>query len=179
VTFRWALLPALVVAGAASHAAEVVALSGIDVPFFSSKPSTFVRTGNGVFAAALLRFEAGSGNFETGILRAGASVTRQTGAFETRSDGSFWIAPFLYRIPLNAPFFHAAIGADYAFGAGSLKSHPGLQAALQASQDLGDDFGVVIDLRYREGLGTGFVANGQSSGFRMLMASLGFQKRLE
>jgi hypothetical protein len=181
VVFTVALTVALALVGAAgsAEAAEVVALSGIGVPFYSNKSPTFTRTGGGIFLATMLRMESGAGGFETGILRAGLSAMRNEGATETRSDGSYWIVPVLYRLPLHPPFFHLAIGADYAFGDSTFKSHPGLEAALQAQQDLGNDYGVVLDIRFREGLGTAFSASGQTSGIRILTAALGFQKRLE
>ncbi|NDG86225.1 MAG: hypothetical protein EBX52_14445, partial [Proteobacteria bacterium] len=72
---RLALSFAFLAWSADAMAAEITALSGINLPFFSSKPSSFIRTGNGLFAAALVKFEAGSGNFETGILRNGMSAT--------------------------------------------------------------------------------------------------------
>ncbi len=131
-----AILAFLVLIGSASRAdaVELTGIAGYARAGFDSTDSS--GAGFGLSG----RWEAGPAMIETGVLRAQLS----------RSGDSFWMLPFLLRMPVDPPFFTAGLGPDLAWGSSSgVPAHPGLVIAFDACQDVGGNFGVVLDLRQR------------------------------
>jgi len=178
-----------------AHAIEMAGFVGYTGSIYPSKPIEYVRTSGGVGYGFLTRLDLGPGQIESGFLYTPTSITYTVGASAVKTNGSYWILPLQYRIPLYAPFFSLSVGPDFALkgntsytiegasvspSASGYKSHFGLQASVQAAQDLGENLSAILDLRYRQGLNTAItLINDQSTRLNFFMISLGIQKRLD
>lgn len=186
-------------AGAGSSSAFAYEMQGLisyNVSQIESKPSNFSSSGDGIGYSFLGRFDLGPGQLESGFLFTPTSITTTQSTHEVKFTGTYWIFPLMYRIHFFPPFFSFAFGGDYAvvgttnliydgntlainnINSGYL-SHFGAQASLQATQDLGEDLSLVLDLRYRKGLGTSINLSGAEPKYSFFMVGLGIQKHLE
>jgi len=178
-----------------AQAVEMAGFAGFTGSMYPSKPAEYVRTSGGVGYGFLARVDLGPGQIESGFLYAPTSITYTVGASEVKANGSYWILPIQYRIPLVSPFLSLSLGPDFALkgstsytiagasvnpSASGYKSHFGVQSSLQASQDVGENLSLLLDLRYRQGLNSAItVINSQTTRLNLFMISLGIQKRLE
>ncbi len=181
-----------------SFSFEMLGLIGYSGSLFSSQPSNYVRAGGAVAYGFMGRLNLGSGQLESGFLYTQASITNRQLFGDVKTLGSYWIIPFLYRLPVLPPFVTLALGPDFAIlGTNSItvdgnvvnasssgfKSHFGLQLSAQAIQDVGENLSVVLDTRYRRGLGDAILItdNGVNQGvkYQAFFILLGLQKRLE
>ena len=168
-----------------------------DIPNFSPRPSNYVSSKGGVGYSFFGRMELGPGMIETGFLYAPFSLTTLNNQ-EFKFSGSYWTFPLLYRYEFWEPYLSLAAGFDYAVEGGtqinvngasagasnlSYQSHFGAVLSFQAKQDLGEDLSVVLDLRYRMGLGSAIDApNGVTSTATKLnftSIGIGISKHLE
>jgi hypothetical protein len=178
-----------------AQAVEMAGFVGYTGSIYPTKPAEYVRTTGGIGYGFLTRMDFGPGQIESGFLYTPTSMTYTVGASEVKANGSYWILPLQYRIPLYAPFLSFSFGPDFALkgstsysiegasvnpSASGYKSHFGIQSSLQASQDLGENLSAILDVRYRQGLNTAItVINGQTTRLNLFMISLGIQKRLD
>jgi hypothetical protein len=178
-----------------AQAVEMAGFAGYTGSIYPSKPVEYVRTTGGVGYGFLTRIDLGPGQIESGFLYTPTSMTYTVGASAVKANGSYWILPLQYRIPIYAPFLSFSFGPDFALkgstsysiegasvspSASGYKSHFGVQSSLQVSQDLGENLSAILDLRYRQGLNTAItVINGQTTRLNLFMISLGIQKRLD
>jgi len=192
---RFAGLLCLLFSSSQAHSIEMAGFAGYTGSIYPTKPAEYVRSTGGVGYGFLTRMDLGPGQIESGFLYAPTSITYTVGASEVKANGSYWILPLQYRIPLYAPFFSFSFGPDFALkgstsysiegavvnpSASGYKSHFGLQSSLQAAQDLGENLSAILDLRYRQGLNTAItVINSQTTRIHFFMISLGIQKRLD
>jgi hypothetical protein len=178
---------------ASSHAVEMVGFAGYASSLYASKPTAVSKTAGGIGYGFLTRFDLGAGMIEGGFLYAPTSLTWSVGGNDVTASGSYWILPIQYHLPIYLPYLSISIGPDFAImgntsysypgstlpSAEKFKSHFGAEVSVQASQDLGENLSAVIDLRYREGIGSAFTINNQSTRLNFFMTSFGIQKRLE
>lgn len=178
-----------------SWAIELAGFTGSHIQNLSPRDPSFVGSGGGIGYGFTARIEAGIGSIESGFLFSPVSTTFTVGTNEVRAGGSYWILPMLYRIPLVTPFITLGIGPDFAVRGGTsytiqgtslasapasgFRSHFGVQASVQAIQDVGENLAAVLDLRYRQGIGPAISVQSTPSTLGTLMISLGIQKRLE
>ena len=176
-------------------AIEMAGFAGYTGSLHPTKPAEYVRSTGGVGYGFLARMDLGPGQIESGFLYTPTSMTYIVGASDVKANGSYWILPLQYRIPIYAPFLSLAIGPDFALkgstsyaiegasvnpSASGYKSHFGVQSSVQVSQDLGENLSAILDLRYRHGLNTAItVINSQTTRLNLFMISLGIQKRLD
>jgi hypothetical protein len=148
-----------------ARATELLALLSYDGTVNMQTEANVSPSGNGLGGMLLGHFELGPGTLETGLIY---------------SNTPYWTIPLLYRVMILPPFVTLAFGPDYAIsGTSSYKSNLGLEAGAQAIQELGNDFGAVLDLRYRLGLGDAISTNNTSVHYSGYLISLGIQKRFE
>ncbi|MBU6154337.1 MAG: hypothetical protein KGP28_08565 [Bdellovibrionales bacterium] len=178
-----------------AKAVEMAGFAGYTGSVYPTKPAEYVRSTGGVGYGFLARVDFGPGQIESGFLYTPTSMTYTVGASEVKANGSYWILPLHYRIPIYSPFLSLSLGPDFALKGGTsytiegasvspsasgYKSHFGVQSGLQASQDLGENLSAILDLRYRHGLNSAIsVINSQSTRLNFFMISLGIQKRLD
>lgn len=176
-----------------ASAFEMTGLLGYDLNLMTNKPTNTVSTGGGIAYAFMVRTEvANNGKLESGFLYTPTSISTNYIFGDVKSTGSFWIIPLLYRFDLRSPFFSLGIGPDYAtFGSSQLsvnnasivsssyQSNFGAEVSFQASQEIGEDLSVVLDLRYRKGLGDAITFSNEGTKFNFALFALGLQKRLE
>jgi hypothetical protein len=178
-----------------ASAFEMQGLIGYDAPMYTQKPIGYQSSGGGVSYSFYGRFDLGPGAIESGFIYVPTSLTwNLSGVGNVTANGSYWLIPILYRVPILPPFMNLAIGPDFAYmgnttfsvqgtslpssGSG-FKSHFGAEASLQALQDLGENLSAVLDLRYRQAIGYSLAIGNEEAHFNFFMISLGIQKRLE
>ncbi len=193
VAFGFLLGFSSAVACSPAHAVEMVGFAGYASSLYASKPTGVSNTSGGIGYGFLTRFDLGAGMIEGGFLYTPTSMTWSVGGNDVKASGSYWILPIQYHLPIYLPYLSISIGPDFAImgntsysypgstlpSAEKFKSHFGAQVSVQASQDLGENLSAVIDLRYREGIGSAFTINNQSTRLNFFMTSFGIQKRLE
>jgi hypothetical protein len=188
------LLALLLLSSPQAIAYEMLGLVGYDFNLMTNKPSNTVRSAGGIGYGFIGRLDLGPGRLETGFLYTPLSITTNISTIEVKTSGSYWIVPVLYRYEIVPPFLSMALGADYAIQGstniaanGSLgnaastefQNHFGLEASLEAAQDLGEDLSLVLDIRYRYALGDAITLSNQALKYNFTMVAIGFQKRLE
>lgn len=179
-----------------ASAYEMQGLISYNVSQIESKPNDFSSSGDGIGYSFLGRFDLGPGQVESGFLFTPTSISTTQTTHEVKFTGTYWVFPLMYRIHFFPPFFSFAFGGDYAvvgttnliydgtplainnINSGYL-SHFGAQASLQATQDLGEDLSIVLDMRYRKGLGTSINLSGAEPKYSFFIVALGIQKHLE
>jgi hypothetical protein len=181
-------------AGTNASAVELVGLIGYDASVFSNKPSNYSAATGGVGYSFFARTDLGPGMIESGALVAPNSITTNQSYGALKANGFYWILPLMYRLPIYAPFFSFAVGLDYAVasstnfsvGGATLASttngyqnHFGAQVSVEAVQDLGENLGLVLDARYRQGLSSAITLNSAHVNYNFVMIGIGLQKRLE
>jgi hypothetical protein len=165
---------------ASAHAIEITGLTGYHLSSPSPKDPSHLSTKGGV----------GYGFFTRPV-----STTFSVGTNEVRAGGSYWILPVIFRIPLFSPFLSIGFGPDFGVRGGTsftiqgtslasapasgFRSHFGAQVSLQATQELGDHLGAVLDLRFRQGIGPAISVQSTTSTLSTTQISLGIQKRLD
>ncbi len=179
-----------------ASAYEMQGMISYNISQLESKPSNFSSSGDGIGYTFLGRFDLGPGQVESGFLFTPTSIATTQTTHEAKFTGTYWIFPLLYRFTFFPPFYSFGIGADYAVvGTSNLifdgnplpsnninsgyLSHFGAQASLQATQDLGENLGIVLDLRYRKGLGTAISVSGADTKYSFFIIALGIQKHLD
>lgn len=179
-----------------ASAIELAGLVTYNMSQVSSQPSNFVSSDNGIGYAFFGRVPVGPGKIETGFLYASTGITQTVTGQNLTTQGSYWILPLMYRFDFFPPFFSIAAGLDYAVVANNeillggsaissvssgYKSHWGFQVGMAAVQDIGENLGVMLDVRYRGGLAPAiaFQNNGGSTKYNFWVVGLGIQKRLE
>jgi hypothetical protein len=180
---------------ASAHAIEITGLTGYHLSSPSPKDPSHLSTKGGVGYGFFTRFELAYGALESGLLFTPVSTTFSVGTNEVRAGGSYWILPVIFRIPLFSPFLSIGFGPDFGVRGGTsftiqgtslasapasgFRSHFGAQVSLQATQELGDHLGAVLDLRFRQGIGPAISVQSTTSTLSTTQISLGIQKRLD
>ena len=182
---------------AQAQAFEMAGMVGYDINKYTAPPSNYTDTSNGIGYGFLARLELGPGMIESGFLYTSTAISVSANANTgLKFSGSYWMIPLMYRYVFLPPFLSLAVGGDYAVAgnttlavtgtplagltsASSYKSHFGAQVSLAAVQDLGENLGVVLDLRYRAGLGNAIYFGSQATKYDVTIISLGIQKRLD
>jgi hypothetical protein len=177
-----------------AHAFEMLGMIAYDGAINTPTPSTFQKSGGGIGYDFFGRLALGPGFMESGFLFTQTSITTNEPFGTVKTSGSFWIIPLLYRIYVLPPFLSIALGPDYAVlgtnaisihdssvgtGTGGYHSHFGLEGSIEAVQDVGENLGIVVDLRYRRGLANAIILDGTSVRYDSFMISLGIQKQLQ
>jgi len=177
-----------------SRAYEMLGLFSYNFSNINPKPTLYSGTKNEIGYTFLGRIDLGPGLLESGFQFIPTSISTQQAFGELKTTGSYWILPLMYRYVFFPPFFSVAAGVDYAVvGSTNLsvsgnqvagltsgyQSHFGVQASLEANQDLGENLSLVLDLRYRQGLATAISFNNVGSHYNFFIIGLGIQKHLE
>ena len=172
----------------------MVGLINYNISEVNPKPSSFLKSSNGIGYTFLGRVDFGPGLIEGGFQFTPASITTQQSFGVVTTTGTYWILPLMYRYVFLPPFFSVAAGMDYAVvGTNNLsvngasmtgltsgyQSHFGAQVSLEANQDLGENISGVLDVRYRAGLANAISFNNQGSHYNFWIIALGIQKHLE
>ena len=161
---------------------EVVGNVGLGLTSFNTHPPELISSKNQLSYGLLGHFEFEQTNWELGVLHTGAQMIYSSPIGEQRADSGYWLLPILYRMPISAPFFSIAFGPDYAIAthpSGGFKNHGGVQLSVEGVQEIGDNYGIVGNFRFRQSLGSPFTLNGENSSLRFFLLTLGIQKRLE
>ena len=193
----FALILALVFSTLSASTAQAYDMLGMFSYNFSNinpTPSLYTGTKNEIGYTFLGRIDLGPGQLESGFQFIPTSITTQQSFGELKTTGSYWILPLMYRYTFLPPFFSVAAGVDFAVvGSTNLsvsgsqvsgltsgyQSHFGVQASLEANQDLGENLSLVLDLRYRQGLANAISFNNVGSHYNFFIIGLGIQKHLE
>lgn len=177
-----------------SHAFEMLGMLSYNIGSLSAKPPNYRSLTDGIGYTFLGRLDLGPGQLESGFQFTPTSIATLQGATEVTANGSFWILPLMYRYSFFPPFFSLGLGFDYAVvGTNNLsisgsqaigvtsgyQSHFGAQVSAMASQDLGEDISLVLDLRYRAGLADAITYSNVGSKYNFFIIALGIQKHLE
>ncbi len=179
--------------GSISHAFEMTGLVNYSISEISPKPANYVDSNKGVGYSFFGRLDLGPGQIESGFLYTPVGVTTTVANQNITISGSYWLFPVMYRIMVLPPFISLAAGFDYglvgnsAIVTGNLnpglgyKSHFGYQAGIEAVQDVGENLGAVLDIRYRGGLGDSITLPSASAAtkYNFLVVGVGIQKRLD
>jgi hypothetical protein len=189
-------LLALVLSGTSSraHAFEMVGLVSYNIGIVSPKPATYTSTGNGVGYAFLGRLNWGPGLIESGFLYTPTSVSSQETFGEVKVSGAYWIFPLMYRFYAIPRVLSIAAGGDYALVSNTnltvggspvdgvttgYKSHFGVEASIEAAKDMGENLSLVLDVRYRAGLGNALYYGTQNVKYNFTVIAVGLQKFLD
>ena len=177
-----------------SFAHEMMGMVTYNVNHLQPLSPIATQPSNAIGYTFLGRIDLGPGQVETGFQFAPISIFTHDQNTDVTYQGSYWMLPVLYRYTFLPPFFSLAVGADYAVvGTNSasvtslvastrspgFQSHFGVQASLQAAQDVGEDLSVVLDIRYRTSLKNMISFNGSGARYQAWMVGLGIQKHLE
>lgn len=184
--------------GSISHAFEMTGLVNYDISQITPKPSNYISSNQGIGYSFFGRLDLGPGQIESGFLYTPVGVTTQVANQNITISGSYWILPVLYRFVFLPPFLSLAAGFDYALVGNSAivssdllnpssgyKSHFGYEVGIEAVQDVGENLGAVLDVRYRAGIGNAISLPSESSPvqnsvkYDFLIIGLGIQKRLD